>query len=150
MREIGTIVRSLGLNPTDQQLRNILEEIEEVVWVPCPVQSGRTLRVRPPYVLRASCQPFCSCQLPFKSRRSLFNRRRLRCNGIILPPSREGEGGPRVMRKGGPKIALRGGGGFQKWASVPGSLFCVRTDVATKGAGTQILARKIFFPPTYV
>uniref|UniRef100_A0A7S4FQB2 EF-hand domain-containing protein n=1 Tax=Eutreptiella gymnastica TaxID=73025 RepID=A0A7S4FQB2_9EUGL len=29
VREIGTIVRSLGLNPTDQQLRNILEEIEE-------------------------------------------------------------------------------------------------------------------------
>ena len=47
-----------------------------------------------------------------------------------------------------------GGGGFQKWASVPGPLFCVRTDVATKGAGTQILARKVFFtkkfPPTYV
>ena len=39
----------------------------------------------------------------------------------------------------------RGGGGFQKWASVPGPLFGVRTDVATKGAGTQILARKIFF-----
>ena len=38
-----------------------------------------------------------------------------------------------------------GGGGFQKWPSVPGPLFCVRTDVATKGAGTQILARKIFF-----
>ena len=32
-----------------------------------------------------------------------------------------------------------GGGGLQKWASVPGPLFCVRTDV---GAGTQILARK--------
>ena len=57
-------------------------------------------------------------------------------------------------RLGGPKIALRGGwhgrpakeggggGGFQKWASVPGPLFCVRTDVATKGAGTQILAWK--------
>ena len=46
------------------------------------------------------------------------------------------------------------GGGFQKWASVPGPLFCVRTDVAAKGAGTQILARKIFFhekcSPTYV
>ena len=43
------------------------------------------------------------------------------------------------------------GGGFQKWGSVPGPLFCVRTDVATKGAGTQILARKFFsrkkFPP---
>ena len=26
-----------------------------------------------------------------------------------------------------------------------GGLFCVRTDVATKGAGTQILARKNFF-----
>ena len=47
-----------------------------------------------------------------------------------------------------------GGGGFQKWASVPGPLFCVWPDVATKGAGTQILARKIFFHekifPTYV
>ena len=47
-----------------------------------------------------------------------------------------------------------GGGGVQKWASVPGPLFCVRTVVATKGAGTQILARKIFFTqkfsPTYV
>ena len=66
---------------------------------------------------------------------------------------------------GGPKIALRGGdgmgarrtrgGGFQKWGFVPGPMFCVRTDVATKGAGTQILARKIFFHkknflPTYV
>ena len=35
-----------------------------------------------------------------------------------------------------------GGGGLQKLASVPGPLFCVRTVVATKGAGTQILARK--------
>ena len=35
-----------------------------------------------------------------------------------------------------------GGGVFQKWASVPGPLFCVRTDVAAKGAGTQILDRK--------
>ena len=41
--------------------------------------------------------------------------------------------------------AKEGGGAFQKWASVPGPLFCVRTDVAAKGAGTQILARKIFF-----
>ena len=48
----------------------------------------------------------------------------------------------------------RGGGGFQKWASVPGPLFCVSMDVATKGAGTQILAWKILFTkkisPTYV
>ena len=43
----------------------------------------------------------------------------------------------------------RRGGGFQKWASVPGPLFCVRTVVATKGAGTQILARKIFFTKTF-
>ena len=47
-----------------------------------------------------------------------------------------------------------GGGGFQKWASVLGPLFCVRTDVATEGAGTQILAWKNFFTkkfsPTYV
>ena len=50
--------------------------------------------------------------------------------------------------------AKEGGGWFQKWASVPGPLFCGRTDVATKGAGTQILTRKIFFmkkfSPTYV
>ena len=39
----------------------------------------------------------------------------------------------------------RGGGAFQKWASVPRLLFCVRTDVAAKGAGTQILAQKNFF-----
>ena len=74
--------------------------------------------------------------------------------------SRTGRGDVR-RDQGGPKIALRGGGGgdgmgarrrrgggggaFQKWASVPGPLFCVRTDVATKGAGTQILARKNFF-----
>ena len=61
------------------------------------------------------------------------------------------------MRGGGwhGRPAKEGGGRFQKWASVPGPLFCVRTDVATKGAGTQILARKIFFQefffsPTYV
>ena len=64
----------------------------------------------------------------------------------------------RYRAQGGPKIALRGGmawapgegggGGFQKWASVPGPLFCVRTDVAAKGAGTQILARKNFFHET--
>ena len=60
---------------------------------------------------------------------------------------------------GGPNVALRGGGGgrmgvrrrrrrggvFQKWASVPGPLFCVRTVVATKGAGAQIFARETFF-----
>ena len=74
----------------------------------------------------------------------------------------------RAWFQGDPKIALRGGGGggdgmgtrrrrgggFQKWASVPGPLFCVRTDIATKGAGTQNLARKNFFTkkfsPTYV
>ena len=43
-----------------------------------------------------------------------------------------------------------GGGGFQKWASVPGPLFCVRTVVATKGAGTQgpenFFSLKIFPP----
>ena len=36
-----------------------------------------------------------------------------------------------------------GGGGFQKWASVPGPLFCVRTDVATEGAGTQITSKRV-------
>ena len=43
----------------------------------------------------------------------------------------------------------RRGGGLQKWASVLGPLFCVRTDVAAKGAGTQILARKSFFHQTF-
>ena len=87
----------------------------------------------------------------------------------VLESARRGGSGKASF--GGPKIALRGGGGgggmawapgegggggggFQKWASVPGPLFCVRTVVAIKGAGTQILARKIFFHskifPTYV
>ena len=56
-------------------------------------------------------------------------------------------GGPNIALWGGDGMGARRrrGGGFQKWASVPAPLFCVRTDVATKGAGTQILARKIFF-----
>ena len=51
------------------------------------------------------------------------------------------------------KIALRGGGGdmdaggggLEKWGSVSGPLFCVRTDVGAKGTGTQNWARKSFF-----
>ena len=59
------------------------------------------------------------------------------------------------------KIALRGGGGgghghppkepggggagLEKWACVLGPLFCVRSDVGAEGAGTQNLARKLFF-----
>ena len=53
------------------------------------------------------------------------------------------------------KIALRGGliwtpaegggGGLEKWGSVSGPLFSVRTDVGAKGTGTQNLARKSFF-----
>ena len=39
----------------------------------------------------------------------------------------------------------RRGGGLEKWGSVSGPLFCVRTDVGAEGAGTQILARKSFF-----
>ena len=38
-----------------------------------------------------------------------------------------------------------GGGGAPEMGFHAGPLFCVRTDVATKGAGTQILARKFFF-----
>ena len=73
------------------------------------------------------------------------------------------QGGP----QGDLKIALRGGGGggymdarrrreggggLEKWGSVSGPLFCVRTDVGAKGAGTQNLARKFlstdnFTPP---
>ena len=62
-----------------------------------------------------------------------------------------------VVRKGNLKIALRGGGGgghgrppkeggggLEKWGSVSGPLFCVRTDVGAKGTGTQDLARKTF------
>ena len=58
------------------------------------------------------------------------------------------------------KIALRGGGGgdtdprrrregggLEKWGSVSGPLFCVRTDVGAKGAGTQNFGPKKFFPP---
>ena len=57
-------------------------------------------------------------------------------------------GGPKIALRGGDGMGARGrrvGGGFQKRASVPDPLFCVRTDIATKGAETQILARKIFF-----
>ena len=39
----------------------------------------------------------------------------------------------------------REGGGLEKWGSVSGALFCVRTDVGAKGTGTQNLARKSFF-----
>ena len=82
--------------------------------------------------------------------------------GLGLPylPCRGGGGEPRhTWLKMIPTWRMawapgEGGGGFQKWASVPGPLFCVRTDVATKGTGTQFLARKIFFTknfsPTYV
>ena len=38
----------------------------------------------------------------------------------------------------------RGGGGLEKWGSVSGPLFCVRTDVGAEGTGTQNLARKSF------
>ena len=41
----------------------------------------------------------------------------------------------------------RGGGGLEKWGSVSGPLFCVRTDVGAKGTGTQKVGPKKFFPP---
>ena len=42
-----------------------------------------------------------------------------------------------------------GGGGvrLEKWGSVSGPLFCVRTDVGAEGAGTQKFGPKRFFPP---
>ena len=39
----------------------------------------------------------------------------------------------------------RRGGELEKWGSVSGPLFCVRTDVGAEGTGTQNLARKSFF-----
>ena len=62
----------------------------------------------------------------------------------------QGLGGPKIALRGGDGMGARrrGGGGVQKWASVPGPLFCARTVVATKGAGTQIFTQKI--SPTYV
>ena len=46
------------------------------------------------------------------------------------------------------------GRGLEKRASVSGPLFCRTPDVGAKGAGAQILARKVFctknFPPTNV
>ena len=76
----------------------------------------------------------------------------------LIPEAERGFGGPKIALRGGGgwhgRPAKEGGGAFQKWASVPGPLFCVRTVVAAKGAGTQILARKYFFEkkfsPTYV
>ena len=57
---------------------------------------------------------------------------------------------PSALALGNLKIALRGGGGgvtwtpaeggggrVEKWGSVSGPLFCVRTDVGAKGTGTQ-------------
>ena len=64
-----------------------------------------------------------------------------------LPEGAGGWAARKLLCRGGTAWAPSEGrgGGSQKWASVPGPLFCVRTDVATKGTGTQILARKIFF-----
>ena len=72
------------------------------------------------------------------------------CQGDLKIPLRRGGGVTWTPAEGG-------GGGLEKWGSVSGPLFCVRTDVATKGAGTQILARKFFStnnappppPPTF-
>ena len=52
-----------------------------------------------------------------------------------------------ALRWGGDMDARRRreGGGLEKWGSVSGPLFCVRTDVGAKGTGTQNLARKSFF-----
>ena len=36
---------------------------------------------------------------------------------------------------------------LEKWGSVSGPLFCVRTDVGAKGTGTQKFGPKKFFPP---
>ena len=84
-------------------------------------------------------------------------------NTVLHPERRHGQREERAPRgRAARKLLCRGGWhgrptkegggrGFQKWASVPGRLFCARTDVAAKGAGTQILARKFFsrknFPP---
>ena len=77
--------------------------------------------------------------------------------GGVQAPGGGGGGVQKMAFQGGLKIALLGGmawapgegggggGAFQKWASMPGPLFCVRTDVAAKGAGTKILAGKHFF-----
>ena len=79
-------------------------------------------------------RPLPGLRSPFSS--CLWAARKLLCaGGMAWAPGEGGGGGVR----------------FQKWASVPGPLFCVRTDVATKGAGTQILARPgPARSPTYV
>ena len=48
-----------------------------------------------------------------------------------------------ALRGGGGGVTwtpAEGGGGLEKWGSVSGPLFCVRTDVGAEGAGTQNLA----------
>ena len=60
-----------------------------------------------------------------------------------------GQGDLKIALRGGGGVtwtpAEGGGGGLEKWGSVSGPLFCVRTDVGAEGAGTQNLARKSFF-----
>ena len=55
-------------------------------------------------------------------------------------PAEGGGGGDMDARR-------RRGGGWEKWGSVSGPLFCVRTDVGAEGAGTQNFGPKRFFPP---
>ena len=65
----------------------------------------------------------------------------------------------KAVCQGDLKIALRVGGGgcdmdahrrrggVEKWGSVSGPLFCLRTDVGAEGTETQNFGPKKFFPP---
>ena len=97
--------------------------------------SVRTGRL-PPNALRPGSRP------PWGMSCALASLVRSRPTGIAAP------GQPENCSAGGRGVtwtpAEGGGGGLEKWDSVSGPLFCVRTDVGAKGTGTQNLARKIF------
>ena len=80
--------------------------------------------------------------------------------GAVEPPHwGTGVGRPENCSVGGGgdmDARRRRGGGLEKWGSVSGPLFCVRTDIGAEGARAQILAWKFFStnnspppPPTF-
>ena len=83
-------------------------------------------------------RPIPGPSLTFGARACVGNRRP---NGECEGAQRRGHGDLDIAPGGhGGGGMVREGGGLEKWASVPGPLFCVRADVGAKGAATQTLA----------